>query len=146
MNKRILRNWSDLICLHFIILWQKLLYWAVLIVTDFSHKSKSCVSPVVSSQTAVWVNFFFWLIIGILVIIQRRQTSASKTTAGGYGGPAGGLFGDPGATAAETEPIFSSPPRPQWARTLQRNYRNTCINWKWWCGSRCGKMPNPFSV
>ncbi|XP_026209142.1 transmembrane protein 179B [Anabas testudineus] len=65
------------------------------------------------AETAVWVNFFFWLIIGVLVIIQRRQSAGSRVNTGGYGGPAGGLFGEPGATASETEPIFNSPPRPQ---------------------------------
>ncbi|XP_028284558.1 transmembrane protein 179B [Parambassis ranga] len=65
------------------------------------------------AETAVWVNFFFWLIIGVLVIVQRRQSSGSKTIAGGFSGPAGGLFGDPGVTAAETEPFFNRPARPQ---------------------------------
>ncbi|XP_040887824.1 transmembrane protein 179B [Toxotes jaculatrix] len=62
------------------------------------------------AETAVWVNFFFWLIIGILVIFQKRQSSASKVIAGGS---TGGLFGDPGVTAAETEPFFNRPARPQ---------------------------------
>ncbi|XP_039996266.1 transmembrane protein 179B [Xiphias gladius] len=68
------------------------------------------------AETAVWVNFFFWLIIGVLVIVQRRRSTGSKLIVGGfggYGGPAGGLFGDPGVTAAETEPFFNRPPRPQ---------------------------------
>lgn len=65
------------------------------------------------AETAVWVNFFFWLIIGVLVFIQRRQSLGSKVIAGGFGGPAGGLFGDPGVTAAETEPFFNRPARPQ---------------------------------
>ncbi|XP_020499333.2 transmembrane protein 179B [Labrus bergylta] len=65
------------------------------------------------AETAVWVNFFFWLIIGGLVFIQRRQSSGSKVIAGGFSGPAGGLFGDPGVTAAETEPFFNRPARPQ---------------------------------
>ncbi|XP_070785675.1 transmembrane protein 179B [Enoplosus armatus] len=65
------------------------------------------------AETAVWVNFFFWLIIGVLVIIQRRQGSGAKVIAGDYGGPAGGLFSDPGVTAAETEPFFNRPARPQ---------------------------------
>lgn len=68
------------------------------------------------AETAVWVNFFFWLIIGVLVIFQRRQSSGSKLIVGGYGGyggPAGGLFGDSGVTAAETEPFFNRPARPQ---------------------------------
>ncbi|XP_044040671.1 transmembrane protein 179B isoform X2 [Siniperca chuatsi] len=62
------------------------------------------------AETAVWVNFFLWLIIGVLVIVQRRQSSGSKTI---VGGPAGGLFSDPGVTAAETEPFFNRPARPQ---------------------------------
>ncbi|MED6276784.1 hypothetical protein CHARACLAT_006465 [Characodon lateralis] len=61
------------------------------------------------SETAVWVNFFFWLIIGVLVIVQRRQSSGAKPILT----PAGALFGEPGATAAETEPFFNCPPRPQ---------------------------------
>ncbi|XP_041842570.1 transmembrane protein 179B [Melanotaenia boesemani] len=65
------------------------------------------------AETAVWINFFFWLIIGVLVIIQKRQSSGSKVIAGGFAGPAGGLFGDPGVTAAETEPFFNRPARPQ---------------------------------
>uniref|UniRef100_UPI0037E953DA transmembrane protein 179B n=1 Tax=Semicossyphus pulcher TaxID=241346 RepID=UPI0037E953DA len=65
------------------------------------------------AETAVWVNFFFWLIIGALVFFQRRQGSGTKVIAGGFGGPAGGLFGDPGVTAAETEPFFNRPARPQ---------------------------------
>ncbi|XP_035531624.1 transmembrane protein 179B [Morone saxatilis] len=65
------------------------------------------------AETAVWVNFFSWLIIGGLVFIQRRQSSGTKPIVGGFGGPAGGLFGDPGVTAAETEPFFNRPARPQ---------------------------------
>ncbi|XP_052351666.1 transmembrane protein 179B [Oncorhynchus keta] len=30
------------------------------------------------SGTAVWVNFFFWILIGILVVIQRGQGSDSR--------------------------------------------------------------------
>ncbi|XP_069573103.1 transmembrane protein 179B [Brachyistius frenatus] len=62
------------------------------------------------AEMSVWVNFFFWLIIGVLVFVQRRQSSGSKVI---VGGPAGGLFGDPGVTAAETEPFFNRPARPQ---------------------------------
>ncbi|XP_068569615.1 transmembrane protein 179B [Cebidichthys violaceus] len=68
------------------------------------------------AETAVWVNFFLWLIIGVLVIVQKRQGSGSKVIVGGqggYGGPAGGLFGDAGVTAEETEPFFNQPPKPQ---------------------------------
>ncbi|XP_012732245.2 transmembrane protein 179B [Fundulus heteroclitus] len=57
------------------------------------------------SETAVWVNFFFWLIIGVLVIIQRcRRPGAILVPT-----PTGALFGEPGATAAETEPFFNRP-------------------------------------
>ncbi|XP_061769712.1 transmembrane protein 179B isoform X1 [Nerophis ophidion] len=70
-------------------------------------------SSLQKAETAVWVNFFFWLIIGVLVLVQRRQSSGAKTIAGGLGGPAGGLFGDPGVTAAETEPFFNRPARLQ---------------------------------
>uniref|UniRef100_A0AAQ4PSM8 Transmembrane protein 179Ba n=1 Tax=Gasterosteus aculeatus aculeatus TaxID=481459 RepID=A0AAQ4PSM8_GASAC len=61
------------------------------------------------AETAVWVNFFLWFIIGVLVILQRRQGSGSKV----IGGPAGGLFGEAGVTDAETEPFFNRPARPQ---------------------------------
>ncbi|XP_034757194.1 transmembrane protein 179B [Etheostoma cragini] len=73
-------------------------------------------SSLYKAETAVWVNFFFWLIIGVLVLVQRRQSSLPKAIVGGYegyGGPAGGLFGDGGVTAAETEPFFNNPARPQ---------------------------------
>uniref|UniRef100_A0A3Q0TFY9 Transmembrane protein 179Ba n=1 Tax=Amphilophus citrinellus TaxID=61819 RepID=A0A3Q0TFY9_AMPCI len=62
------------------------------------------------AETAVWVNFFFWLIIGVLVVIQRRQGSGVKLIAGT---PAGSLFGDTSGTAEETEPFFNRPGRPQ---------------------------------
>lgn len=79
-------------------------------------KGEKFYNSLYKAETAVWVNFFFWLIIGGLVIFQRRQSSGSKLIVGGYGGyggPAGGLFGDPGVTAAETEPFFNRPARPQ---------------------------------
>ncbi|XP_062240264.1 transmembrane protein 179B [Platichthys flesus] len=65
------------------------------------------------AETAVWVNFFFWLIIGILVFIQRRHGPGAKVIVGGFGAPSAGLFGDPGVTAAETEPFFNRPPQQQ---------------------------------
>lgn len=71
------------------------------------------VSSLTPPQTAVWVSFFFWLIIGALVIFQRRQGTRLKMGAGGFGGPSGGLFGDPRATSAETEPFFNPDTRPQ---------------------------------
>uniref|UniRef100_A0A3Q3X1A9 Transmembrane protein 179B n=1 Tax=Mola mola TaxID=94237 RepID=A0A3Q3X1A9_MOLML len=58
------------------------------------------------AETAVWVNFFFWLIIGALVILQRCQIYGSKPL---VGGPVGKLFADPSVTAAETEPFFNPP-------------------------------------
>lgn len=64
------------------------------------------------AETAVWINIFFWLIIAAVVFIQRRQGQLTKAT-GGSGGPSGSLFGDPGVTAAETEPFFHRPARPQ---------------------------------
>ncbi|XP_008434124.1 transmembrane protein 179B [Poecilia reticulata] len=81
-------------------------------------QSKTWVSPIQGtkiytnlhkSETAVWVNFFFWLIIGVLVIVQKRQSSGAKLVPT----PAGSLFGEPGASATETEPFFNRPPRPQ---------------------------------
>ncbi|XP_026155214.1 transmembrane protein 179B [Mastacembelus armatus] len=65
------------------------------------------------AETSVWVNLFFWLIIGALVIVQRRQSSGSTLFTGGQGRTAGGLFDDPGVTSEETEPFFNRPPRPQ---------------------------------
>ncbi|XP_029031797.1 transmembrane protein 179B [Betta splendens] len=58
------------------------------------------------AETAVWVNFFFWLIIGVIMIIQRRQNTGSKFPEGA----SGGLFGGgPAATSEETAPIFGGP-------------------------------------
>ncbi|XP_030636700.1 transmembrane protein 179B [Chanos chanos] len=54
-----------------------------------------------SAEVAVWVNFFFWLIIAALVLLQRRQVSEFRT-----GGE------DSGASPSETEPIFGRPGRP----------------------------------
>lgn len=85
----------------------------------FAHCYCNCITATCQSavrfllKTAVWVNFFFWLVIGVLVIIQRRQNSQSKVITGGLGGPTGALFGEAGATAAETEPFFNRPARPQ---------------------------------
>ncbi|XP_053717028.1 transmembrane protein 179B isoform X2 [Synchiropus splendidus] len=62
------------------------------------------------AETSAWVNFFFWIIIGVLVFLQRRQKLGSKVMTGG---PAGGLFGDPAVTAAETEPFFNRTARTQ---------------------------------
>ncbi|KAM4612097.1 transmembrane protein 179B isoform 1-T1 [Polymixia lowei] len=60
------------------------------------------------AETAVWVNFFFWLIIGVLVTIQRGQISGFRMLGG-----TGGDVSDPGATSAETEPFFNRASRPQ---------------------------------
>lgn len=77
---------------------------------EFEAGKNPVMSRVASPQTAVWVNFFFWLIIGGLVVVQRRKNSGAMLVPT----PAGALFGEPGATAAETEPFFNRPPRPQW--------------------------------
>ncbi|XP_051918712.1 transmembrane protein 179B [Hippocampus zosterae] len=76
-------------------------------------KGDNFFSGLQKAETAVWVNFFFWLLIGVLVIIQRRQNSQSKVITGGLSAPTGGLFAEAGVTAAETEPFFNRPARPQ---------------------------------
>lgn len=96
-------------------------------------------------QTAAWVNFFFWLFIGALLIFQRRQSSGSKMTAGGVSGPVGSLFGDPGVTAAETEPFFNRPARPQWGRA-QDGREQYIFCRKLRCQSICGKEKSDFAV
>lgn len=55
-------------------------------------------------QTSVWVNFFFWLIIGGLVFFQRRKGS-SEYRGGGE---------DAGASPSETEPFLNRPGQPKW--------------------------------
>ncbi|XP_051579933.1 transmembrane protein 179B-like [Myxocyprinus asiaticus] len=55
-----------------------------------------------SAETAVWVNLFFWMIIAVLVLAQRKQGSEN-----GSGGD------DPSATPSETEPFFNRPGGPQ---------------------------------
>ncbi|KAM9425103.1 transmembrane protein 179B [Pholidichthys leucotaenia] len=74
-----------------------------------SFHGESFYSRLHSAETAVWVNFFFWIFIGVLVLLQRRQSLGSKLIPGGSA-PAGSLFGDPGTTAEETEPIFNRQP------------------------------------
>uniref|UniRef100_H3D654 Transmembrane protein 179Ba n=1 Tax=Tetraodon nigroviridis TaxID=99883 RepID=H3D654_TETNG len=78
-------------------------------------QNKSWASPIkggrfynslLKAETAVWVNFFFWLIVGVLVVFQRHRGSAAKA------GPNGGLFGESGGTAEETEPFVNRPARP----------------------------------
>ncbi|XP_049613772.1 transmembrane protein 179B isoform X1 [Syngnathus scovelli] len=77
------------------------------------HHGYLLITSILLLKTAVWVNFFLWLLIGALIFIQRRQSLGPKVITGGLGGPTGGLFGDPGVTAAETEPFFNHPARPQ---------------------------------
>lgn len=103
----------------------------------------SSLSP--AYQTASWVNFFFWIFIGALLIFQRRQSSRSKMMAGGLSGPVGSLFGDPGVTAAETEPFFNRPARPQWGRA--EDEREQCILCrKLWRASIYGLKKSDFAV
>ncbi|KAJ8387462.1 hypothetical protein AAFF_G00157000, partial [Aldrovandia affinis] len=55
-----------------------------------------------SAETSVWVNFFFWLLIAITVVIQRRQGSEFRAEREDTdGGP------------SETEPFLQRPARPQ---------------------------------
>ncbi|KAM3857586.1 transmembrane protein 179B [Diretmus argenteus] len=61
------------------------------------------------AETAVWVNFFFWLIIGVLVILQRGQSPGWKR----FGAGVGGVFGDAAETPGESKPFFDQPARPQ---------------------------------
>ncbi|XP_056156369.1 transmembrane protein 179B [Lampris incognitus] len=62
------------------------------------------------AETAVWVNFFFWLIIAVLVSIQKKQNSGFKMV-DMFGGALAG--GDSSPTSGETEPFFNRPARPQ---------------------------------
>lgn len=55
-----------------------------------------------SAETAVWVNFFFWMIIAVLVLIQQKTGSENRSAET-----------DPSATPSETEPFFNRPGRPQ---------------------------------
>ncbi|NP_001018325.1 transmembrane protein 179B [Danio rerio] len=54
-----------------------------------------------SAETAVWVNFFFWMIIVVLVLIQRHKGSEIRPGTE-----------DPSAPPSETEPFFNRPGRP----------------------------------
>ncbi|XP_045069715.1 transmembrane protein 179B-like [Coregonus clupeaformis] len=74
-------------------------------------QSRTWISPYTGTQfytglyragTAVWVNFFFWILIGVLVVIQRGQGSEFRMTGA-----------DPLATPSETEPFFPRPAKPQ---------------------------------
>ncbi|XP_043100977.1 transmembrane protein 179B [Puntigrus tetrazona] len=53
-----------------------------------------------SAETAVWVNFFLWLIIAVLILIQRNKGSEIRSEGE-----------DPSATPSETEPFFNRPGR-----------------------------------
>ncbi|XP_077083866.1 transmembrane protein 179B [Siphateles boraxobius] len=73
-------------------------------------QDKSWSSPISGSQfysrlhcaeIAVWVNFFFWMIIAGLVLLQRNK--GSETQSGGE---------EPSVTPSETEPLFNRPGRP----------------------------------
>ncbi|XP_066537267.1 transmembrane protein 179B [Hoplias malabaricus] len=55
-----------------------------------------------SAETAVWVNFFSWIIIVVLVVLQRRWGSEYSSRGE-----------DPGASPSETEPFFNRPGHPQ---------------------------------
>ncbi|CAM4515964.1 unnamed protein product [Leuciscus chuanchicus] len=54
-----------------------------------------------SAEIAVWVNFFFWMIIAGLVLLQRNK--GSETPSGGE---------EPSVTPSETEPFFNRRGRP----------------------------------
>ncbi|XP_072543747.1 transmembrane protein 179B [Salminus brasiliensis] len=55
-----------------------------------------------SAETAAWVNFFSWVIIGVLVFLQRRWGSVYSSREE-----------DPTASPSETEPFFNRPGHPQ---------------------------------
>ncbi|KAG5260857.1 hypothetical protein AALO_G00297350 [Alosa alosa] len=59
-------------------------------------------SSLQSAETSVWVNFFFWLIIGGLTFFQLRKGS-TEYRGGGE---------DAGASPSETEPFLARPGRP----------------------------------
>ncbi|KAJ8008485.1 hypothetical protein DPEC_G00105370 [Dallia pectoralis] len=74
-------------------------------------QSKNWLKPYIGTQfytglgtagTAVWVNFFFWIVIGILVVIQRTRGSEHSL-----------LGADPSVMPSETEPILHRPAGPQ---------------------------------
>ncbi|XP_051755528.1 transmembrane protein 179B [Ctenopharyngodon idella] len=54
-----------------------------------------------SAETAVWVNFFFWMIIAGLVLLQRNKGSEIQS-----------VGENPSVTPSETEPILSHPGHP----------------------------------
>ncbi|XP_052417804.1 transmembrane protein 179B-like isoform X1 [Carassius gibelio] len=68
-------------------------------------QNKPWTSPINESQfysrlhtveTAVWVNFFFWLIIAVLVLLQRNKGSEIRSEGE-----------DPSVTPSETEPFLN---------------------------------------
>ncbi|KAI7813830.1 hypothetical protein IRJ41_002393 [Triplophysa rosa] len=54
-----------------------------------------------SAEIAVWVNFFFWMIIAVLVLVQHKRGSEYRS---------GEM--DPSVTPSETEPFFNRPGCP----------------------------------
>ncbi|KAM9501884.1 transmembrane protein 179B [Clarias gariepinus] len=57
-------------------------------------------SKLQNAETAVWVNFFCWIIVAVLVVVQRRWGSDRTREE------------DPGASSSETEPFFKRPGHP----------------------------------
>ncbi|XP_062311007.1 transmembrane protein 179B [Osmerus eperlanus] len=58
-------------------------------------------TSLLKAETAVWVNFFSWVVIGVLLLLQRGR--GSKFTLLGEG---------PDVSASETEPFLHRPARP----------------------------------
>uniref|UniRef100_A0A672JY76 Zgc:110591 n=1 Tax=Sinocyclocheilus grahami TaxID=75366 RepID=A0A672JY76_SINGR len=65
-------------------------------------QNKPWLSPINVSQfysrLHIWVNFFFWLIIAVVVLLQRNNGSEIRSEGE-----------DPSATPSETEPFFNRP-------------------------------------
>ncbi|XP_056605562.1 transmembrane protein 179B [Triplophysa dalaica] len=55
-----------------------------------------------SAETAVWVNFLFWMIISVLVLVQRKRDSKYRSEEM-----------DPSVTPSETKPFFNRPGHSQ---------------------------------
>ncbi|XP_036381656.1 transmembrane protein 179B [Megalops cyprinoides] len=55
-----------------------------------------------SAEKSVWVNFFFWVLIVAVVMVQRRQASGYRSSGD-----------DADWSSSETEPFFHRPSRPQ---------------------------------
>lgn len=73
------------------------------------------------AQTAVWVNFFCWIIVVVLVVVQRRWGSDYSTH-----------VEDPGASPSETEPFFKRPEHPNWTHTRwHRHCGMHTLNTQW---------------